>query len=279
MSSRLLTTPVYDSADPSFVPGRVLAALWARRELIGTLALRDVRARYQQSLLGVYWTVLNPLITAAVYTIVFSAIAQVSVGSTPYAVFVLGGLVPWSLFANSLTNASNSLVGMAGLLTKVAFPREILPLAAILARLVDLGVSLLVLLALMGWYRLPFHWTLLLLPLPLAVELAFVLGLGFLLSAANLFYRDVAHLVSVALSLWVFLTPVVYPLARVPPRFRPLIELNPLTPVVGSFRSLVIDGQLPEAGPLLVAAVASLVVFLVGYVVFKRLEPVFAEVA
>src|SRR5712692_12113330 len=198
---------IYDSSVSQLVPGRTLAALWARRELVATLAVRDVRARYQQSILGVYWTVVNPLATAAVFTVVFSIIAQVPVGGTPYAAFVLGGLVPWSFFANALVNATNSLVGMAGLLTKVAFPREILPLAAVLARLVDLGISLGVLLLIMAWYRVPLSWTLLLLPLPLAIELAFLLGLGFLLSAANLFYRDVAQLLTVVLSLWIFLTP------------------------------------------------------------------------
>jgi ABC-type polysaccharide/polyol phosphate export permease len=268
---------VYDSDVSQFVPGRMLAALWARRELVGTLAVRDIRARYQQSILGIYWTILNPLVTAAVFTVVFSVIAQVPVGDTPYAVFVLAGLVPWSLFANSLVNATNSLVGMAGLLTKVAFPREVLPIAAILARLLDLVVSLAVLLVIMAWYRRPLHWTLLLLPIPLAVELTFLLGLGLLLSAANLFYRDVAQLLGVVLSLWIFLTPVVYPLERVPPSLRGLIGLNPMTPVVSGFRGLVIDGQVPAAGPLLESAAIALASFILGYAVFKWLEPLFAE--
>jgi ABC-type polysaccharide/polyol phosphate export permease len=268
---------VYDSDDSQLVLGRLVAALWARRELIGTLAMRDVRARYQQSILGAYWTVLNPLITAAVFTVVFSIIAQVPVGDTPYAVFVLSGLVPWSLFANSLLNATNSLVGMAGLLTKVAFPREVLPLAAILARLLDFVVSLAVLLVIMAWYRRPVYWTLLLLPIPLAVELTFLLGLGLLLSAANLFYRDVSQLLGVALSLWIFLTPVAYPLDRVPSSIRGLIQWNPMTPVVNGFHDLVIDGRLPTAGPLLESAAVSVVTFILGYAIFKWLEPLFAE--
>jgi ABC-type polysaccharide/polyol phosphate export permease len=272
-------TVTYDSDASYLSPRRMLGALWARRELVGTLAARDIRARYQQSILGMYWTVVNPLATAAVFTVVFSIIARVPVGQTPSAVFILSGLVPWSFFANALTNATNSLVGMAGLLTRIAFPREILPLAAILARLVDLAVSLAVLLVIMLWYRLPLSWTILLVPIPLAIELTFLLGLGFLLSAANLFYRDVGQLLAVVLSLWIFLTPVVYPLAQVPDAYRAWIALNPMTPVVSGFRSLVVEGQLPDAGPLVVSAVIALATFLVGYAAFKRLEPLFAETA
>ena len=272
-----MTKIVYDTDTLQVTPSRLLAAVWARRELIGTLALRDIRARYQQSILGVYWTVLNPLATAAVFTVVFSLIAQVPVGATPYAVFVLCGLVPWNFFANAMNNATGSLVGMAGLLTKVAFPREILPLAAIVARMVDLLVSFVVLLVIMLWYRVPLHWTILLLPIPIAIELAFLIGLGLLLSAANLFYRDVSQLLGVILSLWIFLTPVVYPIERVPPRLQALIELNPLTPVVSAFRTLALDGQLPATGPLIVATLVSLVTLGLGYAIFKWLEPVFAE--
>lgn len=268
---------VYDSAQINTSPNYLLSRVWACRELVATLASRDVRARYQQSILGLYWTLLNPLATAAVYTVVFSFIASVPVGQVPYAAFVLCGLVPWSFFANTIVNATNSLTGMAGLLTKVAFPREVLPLAAILARLVDLGVSLGIVLLILAWYRLPARWTLVLVPLPLAVELLFVLGLGLLLATANLFYRDVTQLLNVALSLWIFLTPVVYPLGQVPATLRPWIALNPLTPVVTVFRDLVLGDGAPDLSPLLPAAAMSLVVFVVGYALFKRLEPLFAE--
>jgi ABC-2 type transport system permease protein len=268
---------VYYSDRIARSPGVLIANVWARRDLLRTLASRDARARYQQSILGIYWTVLNPLATAAVFTVVFSMIAGIPVGRTPYAVFVLCGLAPWSFFANTIVNASGSLVGMAGLLTKVAFPREILPLAALLARLIDLAISLAVVLLVLAWYGLPLRWTVLLVPLPLAIEIVFVLGLGLLLGAANLFYRDVTQLLNVALSLWIFLTPVVYPLDRVPPSLRPWIALNPLTPVVNVFRDLIIGDGAPDLAPLLPAAAISLAVFVVGYAVFKRLEPLFAE--
>jgi ABC-type polysaccharide/polyol phosphate export permease len=270
-----LTT--YDSDRIDTSPGMLLAGVWARRDLVWTLASRDARARYQQSILGIYWTILNPLATAAVFTVVFSMIAGVPVGQTPYAVFVLCGLAPWSFFANTIVNASGSLIGMAGLLTKVGFPREVLPLAAVLARLVDLAVSLAVVLLVLAWYGLPLRWTVLLVPLPLAIEIVFVLGLGLLLGAANLFYRDVNQLLGVALSLWIFLTPVVYPLDRVPASLRPWIALNPLTPVVTVFRDLILGTGAPDLSPLLPAAAVSLVVFVLGYALFKRLEPLFAE--
>jgi ABC-type polysaccharide/polyol phosphate export permease len=277
MARRVGDPITYDSAVSPLAPGPALRALWARRELVLTLARRDVRARYQQSILGIYWTAINPLATAAVYTVVFAFIARVPVGTTPYAVFVLSGLVPWSFFANALGNATNSLVGMAGLLTKVAFPREILPLAAILGRLIDLAASLGVLLLVMAWFGLPPRWTLLLLPIPLAIELAFLLGLGLLLAAANLFYRDVGQLLTVLLSLWIFLTPVVYPLDLVPASLRPWIALNPLTPVVVATRTLIVEGQLPDPGPLAGSAAISFVFLVGGYALFKWLEPVFAE--
>jgi ABC-type polysaccharide/polyol phosphate export permease len=268
---------VYDSARIGTSPATLFATVWARRDLVWTLASRDVRARYQQSILGVYWTVLNPLASAAVFTVVFSIIAGVPVGRTPYAVFVICGLAPWSFFANTIVNATNSLVGMAGLLTKVAFPREVLPLAAVLARLVDLAVSLGVVLVILAWYGLPLRWTMLLVPLPLAIEIVFVLGLGLLLGAANLFYRDVTQLLNVVLSLWIFLTPVVYPLDRVPASLRTWIALNPMSPVVSVFRDLIVGDGPPELTPLLPAAAISLIVFIIGYAVFKRLEPLFAE--
>jgi lipopolysaccharide transport system permease protein len=267
----------YDSAVSPMAPGRAFRALWARRELVLTLARRDVRARYQQSILGIYWTAINPLATAAVYTVVFSFIARVPVGSPPYAVFVLSGLVPWSFFSNALVNATSSLVGMAGLLTKIAFPREILPLAAILARLVDLVASLAVLLLVMAWFGLPPRWTMLLLPIPIVIELAFLVGLGLILSAANLFYRDVGQLLSVLLSLWIFLTPVVYPLDLVPTSLRLWIALNPLTPVVVACRALIVEGQVPDFGSLGGSAAISFLFLVVGYALFKWLEPVFAE--
>lgn len=277
-SKKTAAKVVYDT-DSTAAPRRLVGAIWARRELIATLALRDVRARYQQSILGAYWTVLNPLATTAVFTIVFSIIAQVPVGTTPYVVFVLCGLVPWSFFANALTNATGSLVGMAGLLTKVAFPREILPLAAIVARLVDVAVSFVVLLIVMLWYHQPLYWTLALVPLIVLVEVTFLLGLSLLLAAANLFYRDVGQLLGVALSLWIFLTPVVYPVGQVPVHLRRAIELNPMTPIVSSFRDLVIDGRLPSFGPLLMSAITSVAILILGYLVFKKLEPLFAEAA
>jgi ABC-type polysaccharide/polyol phosphate export permease len=269
--------PIYDSAVSPLAPSPAFSALWARRELVLTLARRDVRARYQQSILGIYWTAVNPLAIAAVYTIVFSFIARVPVGSAPYAVFVLSGLVPWSFFSNALGNATNSLVGMAGLLTKVAFPREILPFAAILARLVDLAASLGVLLLVMAWFGIPPRWTIVLLPIPILIELAFLAGLGLILSAANLFYRDIAQLLTVLLSLWIFLTPVVYPLDLVPSGLRPWIALNPLTSVVVACRALILDGQLPEPGPLLTSATISLALLVAGYALFKHLEPQFAD--
>jgi ABC-type polysaccharide/polyol phosphate export permease len=244
-----------------------------------TLARRDVRARYQQSILGIYWTAINPLAMAAVYTIVFSFIARVPVGSVPYAVFVLSGLVPWSFFSNALGNATSSLVGMAGLLTKVAFPREILPFAAILARLVDLAASLGVLLLVMAWFGLPPRWTIVLLPIPILIELVFLAAMGLILSAANLYYRDVGQLLSVLLSLWIFLTPVVYPLDQVPANLRPWIMLNPLTPVVAACRTMILDGQLPELGPLAISAGTSFGLLVAGYTLFKYLEPQFADTA
>jgi ABC-type polysaccharide/polyol phosphate export permease len=244
-----------------------------------TLARRDIRARYQQSILGIYWTAINPLAMAAVYTVVFSFIARVPVGSVPYSVFVLSGLVPWSFFSNALGNATSSLVGMAGLLTKVAFPREILPFAAILARLVDLAASLGVLLLVMAWFGLPPRWTIVLLPIPILIELVFLAAMGLILSAANLYYRDVGQLLSVLLSLWIFLTPVVYPLDQVPANLRPWIMLNPLTPVVVACRALILDGQLPEPGPLATSAGISFALLVAGYALFKYLEPQFADTA
>ncbi|MBI2939441.1 MAG: ABC transporter permease [Chloroflexi bacterium] len=277
---RLAPRPiVYDSAAPDGGLPTWCARVWAARELVWVLAQRDVKARYRQSILGIYWTVLNPLATAAVFTVVFSFVVRVPTGGTPYPVFVLCGLLAWNFFANSLASATGSLVGLSALVAKVSFPREALPVAAVVARLVDLGCALLVLHVVMLAWGLPPRWTLLLVPFILAIEGALVTGLGLLAAAGNLFYRDVGQLLSIVLSLWMFLTPVLYPSELIPPHLRPLFLLNPLVPIVDALRRTILVGQLPDGPELVLAAALSLVTLIGGYALFKRLEPLFAETA
>ncbi len=268
---------VYDSAQPAGGLIRWWLKLFEQHEVIEALTWRDIKSRYQQSLLGFYWTIVNPLATALVFTLVFSFIMRVPTGDTPYVVFILTGLLGWNFFANSLYNATGSLVGLASLLSKVSFPREILPISAVLARLLDFAVSLLVLIIIMFLYGRPPSPLIVLAPVILLVQLVFTIGMGMILSALNLFFRDVAQLLSILLMLWMFLTPVIYPAEQIPVEMRPFFALNPMTPIIEAYRDTIIDGRLPAAGPFLLATGVSVVVFILGYLLFKRLEPHFAE--
>lgn len=255
-----------------------LRELWQYRELLVTWTLRSVKARYKQTLLGATWAILQPAATVAVFTVIFTYFIPVDTGDVPYAVFSYTAMVPWTLFSASVTDMVESLVGNMGLVTKIYFPREILPVAAMVARLLDSAIAGTLLVLLMVLYRQSFFargW--LVLPLILAVQLALTLGIGLAGAALNVFYRDIKHLLALGLQLWFYATPIIYPVSLVPERFRPFYYLNPMAGVIEAYRAVLLYQQMP--GPhLLVSALAALVALLVGYWLFKRVEFQFADV-
>lgn len=216
--------------------------LWEHRELLYYLAARDLKVRYKQTLLGVVWTVALPLITALVFTVFIGRVARVSSNGLPYTLFAYAGLLPWSFFSAAVGGAASSVVASSNLITKVYFPRSIVPAAAIAARLVDFAISFVVLAGMMLWFRVAPSWNLLMLPPLIVLVTATSLAFGLWVAGVNVRYRDVGVIVPVALQLWLFASPVMYPLDLVSARWRVLYYLNPMAGVVDAFRRTVVGG-------------------------------------
>jgi lipopolysaccharide transport system permease protein len=253
------------------------AALWQYRDLVRFLTWRDIQLRYRQTALGVAWALLQPLATMAVFTVFFGRFGKMPSDGLPYPLFAFCALVPWQLFAYALNESSNSLVGNQNLVTKIYFPRLIIPLSSVLSGLMDFMVSFVLLLGMLAWYhKIP---TAAVIVLPALVLLAIVtaLGVGLWLSALNVQYRDVRYTIPFLTQFWFFATPIAYSSALVPPRWRLLVGLNPMAGVVEGFRhALLGTGAVPSL--VWVSVLVSLLVFLTGLQYFGRMERKFADV-
>jgi lipopolysaccharide transport system permease protein len=252
-----------------------LAELWRFRELLLTLAARDIKVRYKQTVLGALWAVLQPLAQMVVFTAFFAAHGFSTEGAPP-SVFYYAGLLPWQLFATSLAGASNSLVANRNLITKVYFPRLVMPLSAIASSLVDFGISFVVLLGIMAWNRVAPSPNMIFLPFFLLLGVSSALALGLWLSALNVEFRDVQYVIPFLVQFWLFVTPVIYPSSIVTGYKRVLLGLNPMSGVVEGFRWCLL-GQ-PAPGPTLGLSVGSVcVVLITGLLFFRRMERTFAD--
>ncbi len=251
------------------------------KDLLSNLIKREIAGRYKQSVLGYFWVILNPFLQMLVMTLVFSRIMKISVPGVPYPIFLYVGLLPWTFFANSLTSSMGELVNMSVLIKKVYFPRELIVLATILAKTVDLALASLVLVFFMIIFRQPTNLILdlLIVPLIFLVQLIFTFGLGLLISALNLFYRDVQHLMGLVLVILFYLTPVVYPVEAVPLELRTVLSLNPISVLINAYRQVILGAGQPDWLHLGIALLLSSGVFLIGWILFKRLAGKFADVA
>ncbi len=255
-----------------------LKELWDYRELLYFLIWRDIKIRYKQTVLGAAWAILQPLLTMIVFTIFFGRLAGVPSDGIPYPVFSFAALLPWQLFARALTESSNSLVGNQGLITKVYFPRLVIPMSAVLAGLVDFAISFVVLLIMMVYYGIIPNIHILTLPLFLLLAIATALAVGLWLSALNVIYRDVRHTIPFLVQFWLFLTPIAYPTSLVPEQWRTLYGLNPMVGVVEGFRWALL-GKEGGVGPVVLASALVVAVLLVGGLFyFRRMEKTFADV-
>jgi lipopolysaccharide transport system permease protein len=261
-----------------------LRDLWEYRDLLYFLVWRDVKVRYKQTVLGATWAILQPTMTMVVFTIFFGGLAGISSDNLPYPIFSFAGLLPWTFFAQGLGQSSNSLVGSQHLLTKVYFPRLIIPLATVTAGVVDFLLAFVVLVAMMAFYGIWPGVAVLWLPVLLGLAYATALGVGMWLSALNVEYRDVRHVVPFLVQIWLFVTPVIYPASTVTARLESLglpgwvFGLNPMTGVVEGFRWALL-GVDSRPGPLILASATVAVVLLVsGAVYFRRMERTFADV-
>lgn len=254
-----------------------LRDIWRHRELLYFMIWRDLKVRYKQTVLGLVWVVMQPLLMTVVFTVFLGMLARVSSGDeTPYPLFAFAGLLPWTFFANSVANGSNSLVSNAHLLTKVYFPRPIIPVAAVGGRLVDFGISFVLLAALMIFYGVkPGPGVLMLVPLVLLLAL-FSLGASLWASALNVKYRDVGIALPVMIQLWMFVSPVIYPASRVPDGWRRLYSLNPVAGIIEGFRSALF-GHAFDWPALASATVVTLVLLVYAAFAFKRMEKTFAD--
>ncbi len=260
------------------------------RELIWMLAWRDIRVRYKHSVLGAAWAVVPPTAMMLIFTFVFGTVVQIDPekltgrAGLPYSLFAFSGLVPWMFFANGLTTATMSLVSNRQLVTKIYFPREVFPISAVLSAFVDFAIASVVLLGLAvvmhfqpnGW-SYQFHWTVIFIPVVIAVQMMLMIGLGLLLSMANLFFRDVGFLFRSVIQLWMFVTCVVYQLEATAGWKRAIIQLNPMTPIIRAYRDCMIQGQSPFDAFFINAAGVSIMILLVGWWWFRRREFDFAE--
>lgn len=251
------------------------SAYW---ELLVNLTKREVKGRYSQSLFGVAWAIAQPLATMAVFTLVFSRLARVPSGGVPYPIFAYAALVPWFFFSNSVNSGTLSLVTYRNIVTKTYFPREVVPLAQVCSRLVDFFAAAALYAVLMIYYGIALDRWFLLTPAFFALLVLFTTGVTLATSAVNVFYRDVNPIVQIALQLWLYLTPVAYPLSAVPERFRPFFMLNPLSAIVEGFRSVVVFGRPPDWPLVALASAITLFIFVTALVAFKRMDKYFADV-
>jgi len=251
--------------------------LWAYRELLWVLTTRDIKVRYKQTVLGAGWAILRPFITMVIFSVVFGQLARMPSDGLPYPVFVYAALLPWTFFSTAIATSGQSLVGSAHLVSKVYFPRLIIPLSSVGAGLVDLLISTGVLLLMMLYYGVGWSWNLLAAPLLLLFAIFAALGVGTLLSALTVAYRDFTHLTPFMVQIWMFITPVIFPVSLVPDRWQWVLYLNPMTGLVEGFRSAFLGRPFDLAGLGISFAIA-IAVFLVGVAYFEKVERRFADI-
>ena len=255
-----------------------LRELWLYRELLFFLAWRDIKLRYKQTALGAAWAILQPLLTMVIFSVIFGQLAKLPSDGIPYPIFTYAALLPWQLFSFALTNSSNSLINSQNLISKVYFPRLIIPLASTLAGLMDFAIAFLVLLGLMAYYHITPTMAILYLPLFLILALLSALAVGVWLSALSVEYRDVRYIVPFLTQFWMYATPIAYASSLIPENWRLLYGVNPMTGVVEGFRWALLGIQTSGGSMILVSAAVVVVMFISGLYYFRRMENNFADV-
>lgn len=254
-----------------------LREFWQHRELLYFLVWRELKARYKQTILGILWVILQPLLMTLVFTIFLGKLVQVKTGDTPYPLFLYAGLLPWIFFSNAVSSGSYSILASSQMITKVYLPRLIIPAAAVSVRLSDFLIASLVLILLMLYYGVQPGWQILLLPVLTAQITVLSLALSALLSALNVKFRDTGTLMPVILQVWMFASPIVYPRSLVPARWEWAYQINPLTGLIEGFRSAFLGLPINRQG-LAVSAIMTIVLLIISLLVFRRLEDDFADI-
>ena len=255
-----------------------IKAIWEYRELLYFLIWRDLKVRYRQSVIGVGWVILQPLMTMVVFTAVFGKFVGVPSDGLPYPIFIFSALLPWNLFASALTRGSASVVDNTQLVSKVYFPRLILPLSGVLSPVADFAVAFGILIGMMVWFGTSPTWGILALPLLVLLAILTALAIDIWLSALNVRYRDVGHTVPFLVQIWMFISPVTYPVSLVPEKWRLLYSLNPMAGVIEGFRWALLGKQSPDFAVITASAVMMFTLLVTGIVYFKHTERTFADV-
>jgi lipopolysaccharide transport system permease protein len=253
-----------------------LKAMWEYRELVYFLAWRDIKVRYKQTAIGAAWAIIQPLTTMLIFTLIFDRLANIPT-EAPYPISAYTALLPWNLFANALNHGTSSVVGSASLISKVYFPRLILPVASVMAGIIDFAIGCLVLAGLMIWFDVKLRWGIVVLPAFVALAMLTALSVSLWLSALNVRYRDVGHAIPFIIQIWLFASPVAYEAHSIPDQWRFLYSLNPMTGVIEGFRWAVLGSQNPDVGAIALSVVVVLSLFFWGATYFRRLERTFAD--
>jgi lipopolysaccharide transport system permease protein len=255
-----------------------LEAVWQYRDLLYFLVWRDVKIRYKQTAIGVAWVILQPLLTMILFSLVFGKLGKIPSDGLPYPVFIYSALLPWNLFSSSLSRGGDSVVQNASLVSKIYFPRLILPSSAILSPLLDFAISFVLLIAMILWFGTTPGWVVLALPLFVLLTVLTALAVGLWLSALNVRYRDVGHAIPFLIQLWMFASPVAYPASMIPAQWRLLYGLNPMAGVIEGFRWALLGTRTPHFGVMAISAVMVVVLLVPGLVYFRYTERTFADV-
>ena len=255
-----------------------LAAIWEYRELLYFMVWRDVKIRYKQTVIGVGWAVLQPLIQMVIFTVIFGKFAGIPSDDFPYPIFAYTALLPWNYFASALQRCISSVVGDSGLISKVYFPRLILPIAGTVSGIFDFLVSFILLIGMMIWYQIPVSWLVITLPLFLILAQLTALAVGLWFSALNVRYRDVGHAVPFIIQIWMFLSPVVYSVNLIPEKWRLLYGLNPMVGVIEGFRWALLGKASPDFSMMAVSALVVGAILFGGLIFFRKMEQTFADV-
>jgi len=255
-----------------------LKGIWQYRELLYFLVWRDLKVRYKQTVIGIGWAVLQPFVTMVIFTIIFGKLVKVPSDGIAYPIFAYSALLPWNYFASALQRCVVSVVGDAALVSKVYFPRLILPLAGTISGFADFFVSFLLLLGMMTFYHLGLSWTVLVLPFFLLLALSTALAVGLWLSALNVRYRDVGHTIPFLMQVWMYASPIVYPVSVIPEKYRFFYSLNPMVGVIEGFRWALLGKQSPDFAGMAISVAMVLLLMSGGLVFFRNMEKTFADV-
>ena len=254
-----------------------LAGIWVYRELLYFLVWRDLKVRYKQTLIGAGWVVIQPLMTMAIFTVIFGNFAQIPSDGLPYPIFSYAALLPWNLFSSSLSRGGESVVGNANLVTKIYFPRLILPLSGVLSPMADFAIAFVILIGMMIWFGITPTVGILMLPIFVLLAICTALAVGLWLAALNVRYRDVRYTIPFLIQIWMFASPVAYPVSMVPEKWRWLYSLNPMAGVIEGFRWALLGNQSPDFYVIAISATMVMALLAAGIVYFKQMERTFAD--